>query len=174
MRQVINTTSVRKYTFPLLLVFISILLGFLGNSYNEKMNIKGEEIRKSDLATGLLNESEKVTQVSDMNPNNLNGASKEESNNTSFKLSIHASSNSTSESGSSSVSLDTRVNGRELGNVFDECLEKGEVNINKDGTEVECEFENGSLSVDFESDYDKSSKNETKNDSNFNVKYNLN
>jgi len=55
--------------------------------------------------------------------------------------------------------VNTQINGQEFGNIFDECLEKGEVEIDEDGTEVECEFENGSLKVNFESDSNTSSKN---------------
>src|SRR3990172_290501 len=138
MRQVINTTVIRRYTYPLLLSLIVILLVLFGSSQNENLKIKAEEIQRSETATGLLNTNENTTEISNPDSTTSNGTDENGSNSTRFSLSIKASSNTTDESSSNSVTVSTQINGQEFGNIFDECLEKGEVEIDEDGTEVEC------------------------------------
>ena len=169
MRQVLNTTVIRRYTYPLLLSLIVILLVLFGSSQNEESKIKSEETQKNEVATGLLNTNENTTEVSNPDSATSNGTDENDSSSTRFSLSIKASSNTTDESSSNSVTVNTQINGQEFGNIFDECLEKGEVEIDEDGTEVECEFENGSLKVNFESDSNTSSKNKVNSDSNVSV-----
>ena len=88
MRQMLNTTFVRRYTYSLLLSLIVILLVLFGSSQNEESKIKSEETQKNEVATGLLNTNENTTEVSNPDSATSNGTDENDSSSTRFSLSI--------------------------------------------------------------------------------------
>ena len=148
MRQVINTTVIRRYTYPLLLSLIVILLVLFGSSQNEQVKIKAEETQKSGAATGLYQVANSVNDVSVSNGSS--DAQEQSSTSTKVKIKINSSTQNGNTCESSEITVTQYGQTTTLSEPIDEAGNDCNFDIN---------INNGEF--DFDCDFDQDSENET-------------
>ena len=148
MRQMLNTTFVRRYTYSLLLSLIVILLVLFGSSQNEESKIKSEETQKNEVATGL---SQGTNLVNDVSVSNSSSEAQEQSStSTKVKIKINSSTQNGDTTGSSEVTVTQDGQTTTLSEPIDEAGNDCNFDIN---------INNGEF--DFDCDFDQDSENET-------------
>jgi hypothetical protein len=80
----------------------------------------------------------------------------------SLHISINSTSSTTNGETTGSTKIDAKINNNDFGDIFDKCLENGEVEVDENGAEIECEYDDGTIEVDFESDKNTRTKNKVK------------
>ncbi|MEX0621680.1 MAG: hypothetical protein WD187_01690 [Candidatus Woykebacteria bacterium] len=160
-----------KLVLPMIATAILLVLLAVNPSSTNPTNA-GKMINSEDTKV-LAEQSEEASSQSTKSSTesqNINSEVDEQSSrsstNSSFSLSINASSFTTNGETTGSTDISAKINENNLGDVFDECMENGDVKINADRTKVDCEYNDGTLEIDFRSD----NRTRTKNKSEFSSK----
>lgn len=145
MRQATVVSILRRFSFPILLVIMIVLLAIFGNIGIQKDTVESDEVQNSNEATGQSAGSTSSASEEDSKSDKKENKKKFSSK---VKVSIHTSTSNNETNGSANVEV--TKDGEK--SIIHESFDGGSVKIDIEGGEIDIEEDgDGHIEVDFDS-----------------------